>query len=550
MYVRLSTLALAASLLSLSPSIAMVAALSARDIPSDTPISALLSSAQQHLARGETGDALVYYDAAVARDPSDYLTYFKRATTQLSLGRTSQAADDFQKCLQLRPGFEGAHVQLAKIRAKSADWDGAKEQYTHANKGHGSPEMDELLEAQGAAKLAEAAHAAGNWDECINQAGVAIMVASRAVSLRELRSACRFAKGEVEEGMGDLHHIVNLKPGDTSPHVTISAITYFALADLQQGMTQIRKCLHSDPDSKVCKKLLKDEKAVEKTIAKVEKAFGKNQPMTGTKLLIPSADDAGLIQEVKEQVAQLREQGVIPAAAPSLLVTKLVELACQGYYEVSWPPKGRRALTRAWACAMLTDMAPQMNGKKAEEYCAESRALDENSFYGLLHDSKKAQESEDYEGAVRLLEKAKEARPEKQDVVNPLLRDAQIELKRSKTKDYYKVLGVARDADEKQIKSAYRKLSKLHHPDKAAKQGLTKETAEKKMASINEAYEVLSDPELRARFDRGDDPNSQEQQNPFQGNPFGGQPFMFQQGHGGQQFQFKFGGGGGSPFGF
>lgn len=201
---------------------------------------------------------------------------------------------------------------------------------------------------------------------------------------------------------------------------------------------------------------------------------------------------------------------------------------------------------------MLTEMASQMNGKKAEEYCAESRALDENSFYGLLHDSKKAQESEDYEGAVRLLEKAKEARPEKQDVVNPLLREAQIELKRSKTKDYYKVLGVARDADEKQIKSAYRKLSKLHHPDKAAKQGLTKETAEKKMASINEAYEVLSDPELRARFDRGDDPNSQEQQNPFQGNPFGGQPFMFQQGHGGQQFQFKFGGGGGggSPFGF
>lgn len=199
---------------------------------------------------------------------------------------------------------------------------------------------------------------------------------------------------------------------------------------------------------------------------------------------------------------------------------------------------------------LLTGPVLQMNGKKAEEYCTESRALDENSFYGLLHESKKARESEDYEGAVRLLEKAKEVRPDKQDVVNPILREAQIDLKRSKTKDYYKVLGVARDADEKQIKSAYRKLSKLHHPDKAAKQGVAKEVAEKKMASINEAYEVLSDPELRARFDRGDDPNSQEQQNPFQGNPFGGQPFMFQQGHGGgQQFQFKFGGGG-SPFGF
>lgn len=191
-----------------------------------------------------------------------------------------------------------------------------------------------------------------------------------------------------------------------------------------------------------------------------------------------------------------------------------------------------------------------MNGKKAQEHCTEALSRDEKSFYGILYKAKQSQESEDYEGAVRLLEKAKEVKPEKQEVVNPLLREAQIDLKRSKTKDYYKVLGVARDADERQIKSAYRKMTKQHHPDKAAKQGLSKDDAERKMANINEAYEVLSDPELRARFDRGDDPNSNEPQG-HHGNPFGSQPFMFQQGQGGQQFQFKFGGGGGrSPFGF
>ncbi|CRK36313.1 hypothetical protein BN1708_016519, partial [Verticillium longisporum] len=129
---------------------------------------------------------------------------------------------------------------------------------------------------------------------------------------------------------------------------------------------------------------------------------------------------------------------------------------------------------------------------------------------------------------------------EKQNIVRPLQQKAQIALKRSKTKDYYKVLGVTNDADARQIKSAYRKLSKLHHPDKAHKQGLTKEAAEKKMAAINEAYEVLSDPELRERFDRGDDPNDQEQQrgNPFQGSPFG-HPYMHQQGPGGGGSQFK-----------
>lgn len=124
-----------------------------------------------------------------------------------------------------------------------------------------------------------------------------------------------------------------------------------------------------------------------------------------------------------------------------------------------------------------------------------------------------------------------------------------MELKRSKTKDYYKVLNLPRDADELQIKGAYRRMVKQHHPDKAHKQGISKEDAEKKMAQVNEAYEVLSDPALKERFDRGDDPNDHSQQghNPFQqgGNPFNG--FAGHQHSGGNQFNFKFGGG--NPFG-
>lgn len=336
MLLRLSKLAVAASLL------ATVAALSASDIPADTPISALLNQAQAFLAQGATADALTYYDAAVARDPNDYLTYFKRATTYLSLGRTIQAADDFQRCLELRPGFEGAHLQLGKLKARTADWEGAQKQYKLAK---ATTELDELLEAEGAAHLAFSAENSKLWDDCINQAGVAIMVANRAVSLRELRARCRFAKGEVEEGMGDLHHILNLRPGDITPHMQISAITFYALGDLQQGMAAVRKCLHSDPDSKVCKALLKDEKAIDKAMAKVEKAFGKNQPMTGTKVLIPNEEDAGLIKEVAHQFDLLQKDGIIPVPATSRLVAMLTELACQGYYEVSVRTRPRHTAT-------------------------------------------------------------------------------------------------------------------------------------------------------------------------------------------------------------
>ncbi|HEX2283096.1 MAG TPA: DnaJ C-terminal domain-containing protein [Thermomicrobiales bacterium] len=64
-------------------------------------------------------------------------------------------------------------------------------------------------------------------------------------------------------------------------------------------------------------------------------------------------------------------------------------------------------------------------------------------------------------------------------------------------KDYYQVLGVSRDADDKQIKKAYRSMARKFHPD------VNKEaSSEERFKAINEAYQVLSDPEKRAKYDR------------------------------------------------
>jgi len=66
------------------------------------------------------------------------------------------------------------------------------------------------------------------------------------------------------------------------------------------------------------------------------------------------------------------------------------------------------------------------------------------------------------------------------------------------TKDYYDVLGVARDASADEIKRAYRALARKHHPDVSH----DKSDAEHRFKEINEAYEVLSDPNKRAQYDR------------------------------------------------
>jgi curved DNA-binding protein len=64
-------------------------------------------------------------------------------------------------------------------------------------------------------------------------------------------------------------------------------------------------------------------------------------------------------------------------------------------------------------------------------------------------------------------------------------------------KDYYKTLGVAREASQDEIKKAFRKLARQYHPDVAK----DKKTAEERFKEINEAYEVLGDPEKRTKYD-------------------------------------------------
>ena len=114
-------------------------------------------------------------------------------------------------------------------------------------------------------------------------------------------------------------------------------------------------------------------------------------------------------------------------------------------------------------------------------------------------------------------------------------------------RDFYKVLGIDRGADDRTLKKAYRSLALKHHPDKGG--------SEEKFAEISQAYDVLSDKDKRRVYDQYGEEGVKQHEAGGQpgagggggfpgGFPGGGFPGGF--GGGGQQFTFQFGGPSGS----
>uniref|UniRef100_A0A8C2HVE3 DnaJ homolog subfamily C member 7 n=1 Tax=Cyprinus carpio TaxID=7962 RepID=A0A8C2HVE3_CYPCA len=142
--------------------------------------------------------------------------------------------------------------------------------------------------------------------------------------------------------------------------------------------------------------------------------------------------------------------------------------------------------------------------EQAIEDCTKAIKLDETYIKAYLRRAQCYMDTEQYEEAVRDYEKVYQTEKTKEH--KNLLKNAQLELKKSKRKDYYKVLGVDKNATEDEIKKAYRKRALMHHPDRhsGASAEVQKEE-EKKFKEVGEAFTVLSDPKKKSRYDSGHD---------------------------------------------
>ncbi|XP_015789298.1 dnaJ homolog subfamily C member 3 [Tetranychus urticae] len=453
------------------------------DSLSSDEIESHLELGKQMVARGQYSDALSHYHAAVEADPKNYLTYFKRATVYLALGKSKPALEDLNQVIQLKPDFLSARLQRGGVLMKQGYLDEAHIdlEWVLRNDPY-NEEATRLYTSIEPIKhdlqTAYMYYDDGAWPMAIDVITKLIHELPWDVKLREMRATCFENVADYFNAISDLRAATKLKVDNTDGYLKLSKLHY-EIGDVEESLTTIRECLKLDPDHKNCWEHYK----------KVKKLAGHFKSMNDF--------------SQTEQFAECVEKSNAALKVESG-VTNIVQLI------------------KKKSCHCLTKLD---NPTKAIEVCTEALELDPNDAATLCDRADAYLNNDDYENAQSDYARAREIEPD--------LKRAQEGLKAVKgrqrqARDYYKILGVRRNANKKDILKAYRKLAQKWHPDNF--QGDEKKSAEKKFIDIASAKEVLTDPEKRRKFDAGEDPLDPESQanqgfngfNPFHFQNFGG----------------------------
>ncbi|KAF5340998.1 hypothetical protein D9611_006095 [Ephemerocybe angulata] len=312
------------------------------------------------------------------------------------------------------------------------------------------------------------------------------------------------ARGSWEAASIGANEAVRVAPNSPDA-LALRGLVLFLTGKLPQALQHVQSALRMDPGHERAQKLRKRVKDVERLKEEGNVAF-----KTGK---LQEAVDK--YAEALEKIGQSEEEGKGGQIRATLLSNRATTLFKMALYEDALAdvdqslelfPHSFKALRTRARC--------NLNLEKYESAISDFKsAIQEASAEGTASDAD-----------VRAL---------KQE-----LKKAEVDFKRSKTKDYYKILGLSKECTESEIKKAYRRESLKHHPDKGGD--------EEQFKLVSEAYAVLSDSQKRFRYDQGDDEDGMGGDDDMHGHGMHGMSHMdlaelFAQFHGG----FPRGGGGG-----
>ncbi|KAF7231600.1 dnaJ homolog subfamily C member 3b [Nothobranchius furzeri] len=452
-----------------------------------------LEMGRKLLAAGQLAEALSHYHSAVEGDSKNYLTYYKRAAVFLAMGKSKSALPDLTRAIQLKPDFLPARLQRGNILLKQGNTHEAREDFeTVLQRSLDHKEAEEqLMKANELEELQEEAHAAyhqGDYSATISVLERVIEISPWDPESRELRAECYIRMGDPQKAILDLSPAARLRNDNRAAFLKLSVLQY-SLGEHHESLNHVRECLKLDQDDKDCFSHYKQVKKLSKQLDSAEEH----------------------IQQERYREAIDKYKSVMTTDPNVLFYTNL-------------------AKERICHCLVKLGLALE-----AIDSCSEAHQRDPRNTNVLRDRAEAYILNQDYEKAVEDYQEAREFDSDSSTIREGLER-AQKLLKVSRKRDYYKILGVGRSANKQEIIKAYRKLAQQWHPDNFQSEADKKE-AEKKFIDIASAKEVLTDPEMRQKFDAGEDPLDPENQ---QGGGQRAWPFHFNPFESGGSFHFKF----------
>lgn len=434
--------------------------------------------------------ALKLYTQAIEMEPQNHENYYKRYRAWLRLKRDEKAIKDLEKAIKVNPDFHRGHLHIGKMLRKSGKCKKALKALENAARlkpGDKSTmkEYDATKECAALFEHAEALEKHGDTRGAREQYSKILEVTRSSGDVLLKRALLSFKLGDYFEVLADSGKALKIKK-DNLKALELRANAYYRLADHDMAMRHHREGLKFDPEHKGLKTAYKKTK-------KLHKAF-------------------------KQHEMHLNS-GHYDQALNRLKYCSKVD------------PSHDEFNKKVYTQMCKIQLKHMKNSKEALAACDKAISIDNNYGEALVHRAKALDAEENFDEALRAWQRAREVLGEGNAEANDGYSRAEAALKQSKEKNYYKILGVSRQADKKEIKKAYRKLALKWHPDKVKEEDTEKANA--MFADIGEAYEVLSDDEKRSKYDRGEE--------------------VFENQGGGQRRQhhgFNFGGGGGQTFTF
>jgi DnaJ family protein C protein 3 len=447
-----------------------VAAAADSDGPS---ASRLRASADAAMVSGDNRKAAKLLAQATRVEPDNEQNFYKLFRVHLRMKKHRSAVKDLRRAVELKPDFGSALLQLGKLETKMGACGDAAEHLLRLSR------CEQNACAKARAKMGDALARAQQCDALMRRAasrehdheflvdamGEVVELAPLSHDLHLRRARANLELNRLHNALSDAGRALKLHK-ESVDALLVRARAYFRLTELDMALRHLREGLRLDPENRPLKALYRTVKTVKKSSERARAAM-------------ESRDWAGAVAHAEKAVAQTPRGHANNG--------RLKALAAKAHLELGQVEEARAAADAA-AKILGTANGGVEPAERAEALCARADA---------------EVRLEQYAQATRTADEAIKADPSSQSAKKCKQR-AQAALKQSREKNYYKILGVKRDASLRQIKKAYRGLALKWHPDKHEGEA-AKAEAQKEFQDVAEAYEILTDEELREKYDRGED---------------------------------------------